>query len=75
MVLSVVVIEGENVDEEALRSTSLGNAKQLVIGSAWGFGVILHIAATSLDDLGNALRVFAQVPGVTGVVTLGLRTS
>jgi hypothetical protein len=75
MVLSVVVIEGENVDEETLRSTSLGNAKQLVIGSAWGFGVILHIAATSLDDLGNALRVFAQVPGVTGVVTLGLRTS
>jgi hypothetical protein len=75
MVLSVVVIEGENVDEETLGSTSLGNAKQLVIGSAWGFGVILHIAATSLDDLGNALRVFAQVPGVTGVVTLGLRTS
>ena len=75
MILSVVVIEGHNVSEEALRSLSLGNAKQLVIGHAYGFGVLLHIAATTSVDLGNALRDFAQVPGVTGVMTLALRTT
>jgi O-acetylhomoserine/O-acetylserine sulfhydrylase-like pyridoxal-dependent enzyme len=75
MMLSLVLIEGQNVSEETLRSVSLGNAKQLVVGNAYGFGVILHLAATSLADLGNALRAFAQVPGVTGVLTLALRTS
>jgi hypothetical protein len=73
MMLSVVLIEGQNVREDALRSVSLGNAKQLVIGNAYGFGVLLHIAAESSADLGNALHDFAQVPGVTGVLTLALR--
>jgi hypothetical protein len=74
MILSLVLIEGKNVSAETLRSVSLGNAKQLVVGNAQGFGVILHIAAESPVYLGNALREFAQVPGVTGVVTLALRT-
>ena len=73
MILSLVMIEGQNVNEEALSSLSLGNAKQLVIGHAYGFGVLLHIAATTSVDLSNALRDFAQVPGVTGVMTLALR--
>jgi hypothetical protein len=75
MILSVVVIEGQNVSEDALRSVSLGNAKQLVVGQAYGFGVLLHLAATTGADLDKALRAFAQVPGVTGVLTLALRTS
>jgi hypothetical protein len=75
MILSLVLIEGQNVNEETLRSLSLGNAKQLVVGNAHGFGVILHIAAESTFDLGNALRDFAQVPDVTGVITLALRTT
>ncbi len=74
MLLSLVLIEGQHVDEETLRSVSLGNAKQLVVGNAYGFGVILHINAVSPADLGNALSTFAQVPGVTGVLTLALRT-
>jgi hypothetical protein len=73
MILSLVLIEGQNVSEEALRSLSLGNAKQLVVGYAYGFGMILHIAAESSVDLGNALRDFAQIPSVTGVTTLALR--
>lgn len=73
MILSLVLIEGQNVSEEALRSLSLVNAKQLVVGDAYGFGVILHIAAVTPVDLGNALRDFAQVQGVTGVMTLALR--
>jgi hypothetical protein len=75
MMLSLILIEGQNVSEETLRSLSLGNAKQLVVGNAYGFGVLLHIAADSPVALGEALRAFAQVPGVTGVVTLALRTT
>jgi hypothetical protein len=75
MILSLVLIEGQNVSAETLRSLSLGNAKQLVVGNAYGFGVILHIAAESPDYLGDALREFAQVPGVTGIMTLALRTT
>lgn len=72
MVESVVLIEGQNVKQETLM-ISLGNAKQLVIGRAGAMGMILHVAANSPVDLGNALLGFAQVPGVTGVVTLALR--
>ena len=72
MTESLVLIEGKNVREESLR-ISLANAKQLVIGNAPGFGVMLHIAANSPDDLGKALLEFAKAPDVTGVVPLMLR--
>jgi hypothetical protein len=75
MMLSLVLIEGQSVSEETLRSLSLGNAKQLVIGNAHEFGVILYIAASAPVDLSNALRDFAQVTGVTRVVTLALQTT
>jgi hypothetical protein len=74
MVETWVLIEEQNVDSEKLRSVSLMNAKHLVVGSVPGSGVILHVAATSTVDVGNALLAFAQVPGVTGVFTLALRT-
>jgi hypothetical protein len=73
MVLSLVLIEGQNVSRETLRTVSLGNAKQLIIGSAEGFGTILHVAAESLVYFDNALHKFAQVPGVTGVLALAIR--
>ena len=73
MILSLVLIEGQNVSEEALR-ISLGNAKQLVVGNAYGFGWILHIAADDPIYLNNALLEFAQVPGVTGVMLLTTRS-
>ena len=72
--LGLVLIEGKNVSEESLRSVSLSNALQLVVGNAYGFGIILHINATTPKDLGNALLKFAQVPNVTGVLTLALRS-
>ncbi len=74
MIESLILIEGENVQEENL-NISLMNAKQVVIGSIIGFGVILHIAANSHDDLSNALLEFAKVINVTGVLTLMLRLS
>jgi len=75
MILSLVLIEGQNVSEATLRSLSLGNAKQLVVGNVAGFGVLLHLAADDSIYFGDALREFVQVPGVTGVVTLALRTA
>lgn len=74
MIQSLILIEGKNVNIETLRSVSLGNAKQLVVGDAPGFGVVLHIAAEAPIDLSNALSEFAKVPGVTGIMTLALRT-
>ena len=74
MVESLVLIQGKNIKKENL-GISLGNALQLVIGSAPGFGVILHIAADSPDYLGKALIEFAKVPKVTGVVTLMIRST
>ncbi|QJW89125.1 hypothetical protein HNV11_06835 [Spirosoma taeanense] len=73
MVESLVLIEGKNVKEESLW-ISLGNAKQLIVGSQLGFGVVLHIAATTPDDLRNALIDFAKVKNVSGVVTLMMRS-
>lgn len=74
MIESLVLIEGNNVKKETL-SISLANAKQLVIGRVPGGGWILHVAATSSADLGKALLEFAQVPNVSEVLTLMLRTS
>lgn len=73
MVESLVLIEGNNVKKEAL-NIPLSNAKQLVVGRVPGNGWILHVGANSTADVGKALVKFAQIPGVTGVVTLTLRT-
>ena len=73
IIQSIVLIEGNNVKKEDLK-ISLSNAKQIVIGSTAGFGVILHVAAISSNDLGKALLEFSKVPNVTGVVTLALRS-
>jgi hypothetical protein len=75
MIESLILIEEQNVNTETLRSLSLANAKQLVIGSKPGMGVILHVAANSLADLGKAILKFAEAPGVRGVITLMIRTS
>ena len=74
MIESLVLIEGNKVKKETL-GISLSNAKQLVVGRVPGNGWILHVAANSSADLGKALLKFAQVPGVTGVLTLTLQTA
>jgi hypothetical protein len=38
MIISLVLIEGTDVDEQDL-GISLGNAKQIVVGRAYGFGI------------------------------------
>jgi hypothetical protein len=75
MIESLILVEGRNVNEETLRSVSLGNAKQLVVGRVPEGGVVLHVAATTPADLGDAVLKFGQVPNVTQVWTLMLRTS
>ena len=73
MIISLVLIEGTDLDEQDL-GISLGNAKQIVVGRAYGFGIILHIAATTPADLRNALIEFAQIPGVADVTLLASRS-
>jgi hypothetical protein len=70
---SLVLIGGENVSEKTLGNLSLMNAKQLVVGSTPGEDVVLHVAANSGVDLGNALLVLAEVSGVTDVLTLSIQ--
>jgi hypothetical protein len=74
MISSVVLIEGKDLTKDAL-SFSLSNAKQIVMGRVPGSGDwIVHIAAMKLADLEKALVKYAKVPGVTGVLTLLIRT-
>lgn len=73
MIHCLLLVKGEDVDEEALDSLSLMNAKHLIIGDAHGFGIILHLAANSLEDINNAASDILQVPEVGEIVTLVLR--
>jgi hypothetical protein len=73
MIQSLILIEGNNLTKQKLM-ISLSNALQLVIGNGPGFGFILHVAANSPADLGKALLAFSKISGVTGVLTLALRT-
>ena len=72
MTQGLILVQGPTIKEDALK-ISLSNAKQLVIGTAPGFGVVLHVAANSPEDLGKALLKFASLAGVIGVVTLALQ--
>ncbi|MGR5961185.1 hypothetical protein ACT7DM_29870 [Bacillus cereus] len=76
MIESLILVEGPDINIEALRSMSLGNAKQLVIGvTPPARGVILHVAAISSSYLGNALLEISQVPGVQNILTLTLENN
>lgn len=69
----IILLEGDNMSDEDLMAVGLTNAKQLVVGSATGFGVILHVSANTMTDLGNALIEFAKVPDVKKVITLAIQ--
>lgn len=76
MIESLILVEGQNISTEALKSMSLGNTKQLVIGvTPPAKGVILHVTATSSSYLGSALIEISQVPGVKNVLTLTLENN
>ena len=73
MVEGWVLVEGNGINTEALRSVSLMNAMQLVVGSVPSSGTMLHVAANSSEDFGKALLEFAKVQGVSGVFPLAVR--
>lgn len=74
MISSLVLVEGKDIKDEAL-TFSLSNAKQIVMGRVPGSGDwVVHIAATTLADLQEALVKYAKVPGATGVLTLLIRS-
>ena len=74
MIESVLLLDGNGIDDEKLRSVSLADAKQLVWGRFGGTGVVLHVAATTPADLQKAILQFSDQTAVTGVVTLAIRT-
>ena len=74
MVEGLLLVDGTGVDKERLRSFSLANAKQLVLGHL-GAGNIVHVAANSSEDLGKAVAEFSRVAGVTAVMTLAIRNN
>ena len=53
---------------------SLGNAKQIVIGRAPGFGYLVHISATTPKDMNTALVDFSGIRGVVLVTQLAIQT-
>jgi hypothetical protein len=73
MIESLILVEGRGLKKENL-GISLMNAKQLVLGSAPSFGMILHVAATTAADLSKALIDFSAIHGVTNVTTLSIRS-
>ena len=74
MIESLILIEGQNLNEDVLAGVGLMNAKQLLVGRTPGGGVILHVAANSSADLGNAMLEFTQAEDVTEVLTLALKS-
>jgi hypothetical protein len=72
MTESLLLIEGTNVDAEALRSRSLRNAKQLIYGR-FANGHVVHLGMNLLDDLPGAVLDLSTVAGVTGITTLAIR--
>jgi hypothetical protein len=74
MVASLVLVEGEKVIGENL-FIPLTNVDEVLIGSADGFGHLVHFVAKSTSDLDAAVRALATVPNVTGVLTLATRLS
>lgn len=67
----LIETSGSDVQEQ-LRSTSLANALQIVVGSVAN-EVIVHVQSTTLEDLNTVLGVFASIGGVTSVSTLRVR--
>jgi hypothetical protein len=74
MVASLVLVEGEKVIGENL-FIPLTDVAEVLVGSADGFGHLVHFVANSTSDLDSAVRGLAEVPNVTGVLTLATRLS
>jgi hypothetical protein len=69
-------LDGSDTEDttERIRSTSLGNAKQLILGTSWEIQdeVLVDLAASSGKDLNVALAAFAEIPGVKSVAVVHL---
>jgi hypothetical protein len=74
MTESILLVEGKDVSKDSLASLSLRNAKQLMYGRYGEHGYILHVAATTQADLGQAVLDFCKVTGVKSVLTLAARS-
>jgi hypothetical protein len=74
MIATLVLVEGEKVIGENL-FIPLTDVDEVLVGSADGFGHLVALVAKSTSDLDGAVRGLAEVPNVTGVLTLATRLS
>jgi hypothetical protein len=69
VVVSLVLVEGEDVVEEDLL-IPLANLEDFLIGRVDGFGFIVHFVANSTPEYDATIHAFrTEVPNVTGVLT------
>ena len=71
---NLILIQGNNLKNEDLM-ISFMCAKQIIVGSAPSFGIILHLAAESPEYLREALVDLSKIPNVTGLILMATRTS
>jgi hypothetical protein len=74
MIATLVLVEGDKVIEENL-FIPLTDVDEVLVGSADGFGHLVHLVARSTSALDAAVRGLAAVPNVTGVLTLATKLS
>lgn len=70
MTSGLYLIKG-NIEEDDL-NIGLSNAKQLVVGGTHGFGTVIHIRATTPNDLKNAIHEFSKIEGVKEISVLAI---
>lgn len=73
MTSGIYLIKGEIKEDDLM--ISLSNAKQIVIGRAHEFGTIIHITATTPDDLKNAMHKFLEIEGVEDLKVIAIKNS
>lgn len=66
--IALLLIEKEDSGEDI--HINLSNAKHLNIGTAPGFGSIVHIAANTPEDFEKAFLEFSKMEKVVSVVAL-----
>lgn len=70
MVVSLVLVEGDEVIEENLM-IPLDNVEETLIGRVDGLGILVHFVADSTAGLDAAVRaIMTGVPNVVSVLTI-----
>jgi hypothetical protein len=73
-VRSLVLIEGQGIDEEALTMVTRGYWTRVVGSVTTGASVVLEVSAVSSSNWNKVLEELRKATGVESVLTLTLQT-